>query len=284
MILIADSGSTKTDWCFIEGNNIAEYFKTEGYNPYYATQAYIIESIRKNMPEAIDVSSINEVHFYGAGCHADKIELMEETLYNVFHNCERIRAAGDLLAAARGLLGHREGFAAILGTGTNTGIYDGKEIVEHVDSLGFILGDEGSGAAIGKQILSDYMRNRMPETTKQLFYDTYQLTPGEILNKVYTEPLANRFCASFTRFLALPDVDKSYARELVKGSFHSFFRNLVSSYPNYSQYTFNCVGSIGYHFGDLLMEVMAIYNMEAGKIIPSLIEELANYHLMKSQK
>ncbi|WP_432714568.1 N-acetylglucosamine kinase [Pedobacter sp.] len=281
MILIADSGSTKTDWCLLDEAGTETYFTTEGYNPFYADKAYISRSIKNSIPSHIDTFSVSKIHFYGAGCQDDQTEVMCNILQEVFENADEINAEVDLLAAARGLLGNQPGFAAILGTGTNTCLYDGRGITHNIDSLGFILGDEGSGAAIGKQLLSDYLRNKMPASVRELFLDTYGLKPDEVIHKVYSEPFANRFCAGFTKFLKQPGVDESYSHQLVKHSFTALFQNLVSCYPSYSAYTFNCIGSVGYHFQDVLSEVLDEFGMKQGKILSSLIRELVSYHKMK---
>lgn len=278
MILVADSGSTKTDWCLISASKQDVYFSTEGYNPYFAGRQYIIDSIKRGLPDHIQPEAIEQVYFYGAGCQEGKIEVMREILQTVFPDSTGISVEVDLLAAARGLLKDKPGFAAILGTGTNTCLYNGKAIVHNIDSLGFILGDEGSGAAIGKKILGDYLRNKMPVTVSQSFKTIYKLSPAEIINKIYSEPLANRFCASFTVFLTRPEIDKNYSRKLVRLSFREFFQQLVSCYPKYTEHTFNSVGSVGYYFKDILLEVLQEFNMEPGNIIKSLIHELVNYH------
>ena len=278
MILVADSGSTKTDWCLIKPSEEDIYFTTEGYNPYFAGRQYIIDSIKRGLPETIEAEKIQQVYFYGAGCQEDKVEVMREILQTVFPDCTGVSVDVDLLAAARGLLKNKPGFAAILGTGTNTCLYDGKEIVHNIDSLGYILGDEGSGAAIGKKILGDYLRNKMPDAVSLAFKRTYKLSAAEIINKIYGEPLANRFCASFTVFLTQPEIDQSYSRKLVRSSFREFFQQLVSCYPEYTEYTFNSVGSVAYYFKDILLEVLQEFNMKPGIIIRSLIQELANYH------
>lgn len=278
MILIADSGSTKTDWCLLDSDGKRNYFVTEGYNPHFSDEQHIVQSIKSNFPAEINRLKIREIHFYGAGCQDDKIEVMQGALWTVFPECEQITAEVDLLAAARGLLGNKPGFAAILGTGTNSCIYDGSKIIHNIDSLGFILGDEGSGAAIGKKILSDYLRNKMPESVREAFYNNYQLYPAEIIDQIYGQPLANRFCASFTRFLKHPEVDPDYGYQLVRSSFTEFFTELVSCYPAYNSYTFNCIGSVSYHFKDILEEVLDDFQMRPGRILSSLIAELASYH------
>lgn len=278
MILIADSGSTKTDWCRINPEGENSYFKTEGYNPYFADSAYIEESMRSSIPESIDPLKVTEVHFYGAGCQDDKIEVMRDILRSVFPNCKKLSPEVDLLAAARGLLGNNAGFAAILGTGMNTCIYDGQKVNLNIDSLGYVLGDEGSGAAIGKKILSDFLRDKMPEAVKKEFTNTFKLSPSEIIHRIYMEPLANRFCASFVPFLNQTGIDSYYRHRLIKSSFTEFFKNLVSYYPGYTDYTFNCIGSVGFYFRDILSEVLIENKMKPGRIQKSLIHELVTYH------
>jgi N-acetylglucosamine kinase-like BadF-type ATPase len=238
----------------------------------------MIASIRSSISVHIDPKEISKLHFYGAGCEADKIGVMTEVLSSVFSNCQQLNAQVDLLAASRGLLGRKPGFAAILGTGTNTCMYDGVNITKNIDSLGFILGDEGSGGAIGKRILSDYLRNKMPPFVCTKFEQLYQFSAEEIIHQVYVEPMPNRFCAQFAKFLNHPDMDADYSHKLVKASFQQFFENLVCCYPGYTEYTFNCVGSVAYHFKSILLDVLDEFNMAPGLIIPSLITELVDYH------
>jgi hypothetical protein len=183
------------------------------------------------------------------------------------------------LAAARALLGHTEGFAAILGTGTNTCIYDGKNVVQNIDSGAYILGDEGSGCYIGKKLLVDYLRGYMPEAVRKNFWETYHLTPDDVNEQVYSQPLANRFCAGFSKFVYDNNVHLEYTRNLVKTSFEDFFRNLVTHYPNYKSYSFNCIGSVGYNFRNVLEEVVTEHGMKMGNIIRSPIDNLVKFHL-----
>jgi len=281
MIIIADSGSTKTDWCVVTSEKEQIHFSTEGYNPYFVGEEYIVNSIRNSFPAEIDIAEINEVHFYGAGCQEDEVDEMLKILKAVFFNARTINAEVDLLAAARGLLGNEPGFAAILGTGTNTCLYDGSRITQNIDSLGFMLGDEGSGAMIGKRILSDFLREKMPLNVKQAFIKRYGFKSEEIMHKVYKEPQPNRFCANFTKFLTQPEMDKAYVYQVVRDSFSAFFQNLVSCYPRYEEYAFNVVGSIGYYFKDTLEEVVHAYNMRMGTVIISPIRELTAYHMNK---
>ena len=270
MIIIADGGSTKTNWCLIDSTGKKILFNTEGYNPYFSDTDYIIASMQKTMPSDLPITEIKEVYYYG-----DALK--------VIFNVAEIKIGHDLLAAARALLGDKKGFAAILGTGTNTCIYDGKDVSVNIDSLAYILGDEGSGCYIGKKLLADYIRGYMPKNVHDIFWETFKLTPNDILNAVYTQPLPNRFCASFSKFVYDINVNIDYSRNLVKTSFDDFFKNLVSHYPNYKDYEFNCIGSVAYNFRNVLEEVASEYGMKVGKIMRSPIDDLVQYHLKHSK-
>jgi N-acetylglucosamine kinase-like BadF-type ATPase len=279
MIIIADGGSTKTNWCLVTEEGKKVYFNTEGYNPYFSSTAYIVQSLMENLPTDLEKSEITEVNYYGAGCSTDDMRnIVAEAMKAVFTKA-RVYIGHDLLAAARALLGTSEGFAAILGTGTNTCIYNGKEVVNNIDSGAYILGDEGSGCYIGKKLLVDYLRGYMPEPVRALFWDTFKLTPDDVNEQVYTQPRANRFCASFSKFVYDNNVHIEYSRNLVRTSFEDFFRNLVTHYPDYQRYTFNCIGSVGYNFRNVLEEVVAENGMVVGNIIRSPIDNLVKYHL-----
>lgn len=279
MIIIADGGSTKTNWCLLNEAGQKIYFNTEGYNPYFVSSEYIVDSLQKALSADLELDKITEVNYYGAGCSTeDKMKIVSDAMGAVFKNAI-INVGHDLLAAARALLGLEKGFAAILGTGTNTGIYDGKDIAHSIDSGAYILGDEGSGCYIGKKLLTDYLRGYMPEIVRQRFWDTYKLTADEVSDNIYTQPLANRFCASFSKFVYDNNVHAEYSRKIVKTSFVDFFENLVSHYSNYKDYTFNCIGSVGYNFRNVLEETAIEYGMTIGKIIRSPIDDLVRYHV-----
>ena len=279
MIIIADGGSTKTNWCLLDDEGKKIYFNTEGYNPYFVDETYIIDSLRKNLPEDLKFDKITEVNFYGAGVHnEEKANELKEAFQVVFHS-SKIFIGHDLLGAARALLGKSKGFAAILGTGTNTCIYDGHDISHQIDSGAYILGDEGSGCYIGRKLLIDYLRGYMPEAVRSNFWDTYKLTPDDIQEHVYTKPLANRFCAQFSKFVYDNTSNLEYTRNLVKTSFEDFFRNLVSRYPDYKTYELNCIGSVAYNFRNVLEEVATDYGMKLGKLIRSPIDDLVQFHI-----
>ena len=278
MMLVADSGSTKTDWGIISADGLTTYFSTSGYNPFFMD----IDSIRAAISSEVGVHlaplEVQCVFFYGAGCQGSQVSNMERALRQVFTAAVTVEVSVDLLAAAKALLGDHPGFAAILGTGTNTCLYGGSAITYHIDSLGFLLGDEGSGAAIGKRILTDFLRNQMDSPIRDAFKRKYGLHEAEIMEQVYASNYPNRYCASFTRFLDEPEAEGKYRERIVGEAFRVFFEKLVCLYPAYRTLTFNCVGSVGYHFSDLLKIEAENRGMEVGLILPTVIEKLTLYH------
>ncbi|MBO9635912.1 MAG: N-acetylglucosamine kinase [Chitinophagaceae bacterium] len=274
MILIADSGSTKTTWSLLAGQEEVLRFQTEGYNPYFVSGEYIAASLGRSMPERLAPADIDTVYFYGAGCEEDRIAIMNHSLASVFSNAE-VFVYMDLLAAARGLLGTSAGFVSILGTGSNTCLYDGEKIIHHIDSLGFILGDEGSASYLGRKVLQDYLRGTMPAAVAHRFDNQYGISREEIFNNVYTKPLANRYCAGFCKFLQL---DCDYSRSTIRAGFRQFFGNLVALYPDYSSYSFNCSGSVGFVFREILEDVAAEFGMKTNSVLTGPIEGLVAYH------
>ncbi len=278
MILIADGGSTKCNWCQLDEAQNRAYFNTEGYNPDFMDTAAIVASLTRNLPDTLPRDQVREVHFYGAGVSsAQKAEVIAAALRQLFSRA-KVTVTEDLLAAARALLGRQPGFAAILGTGTNSCLYDGEKITYNVDSLGYFLGDEGSGSFFGKRLLRDYLRGLLPDGLQEIFKETYSLgSRNDILNQLYNQPLPNRYLASFAKF-AYDYNNVSYCRDIVLEGFEAFFHNLVLHYPRYQDYTFNCVGSVGYNFRDVLTQVARGHGMEVGKIIRSPIDDLVTFH------
>jgi len=278
MILIADGGSTKTTWCLVDAHNTRSFFHTEGYNPEFISTAGIIASLRQNLPATLALDTITDLYYYGASVvSAAQVATVADAMRAVFARA-RVFVGHDLLAAARALLGRQPGFAAILGTGTNSCVYDGERVAHNVDSLGYFLGDEGSGAFIGKALLRDYLRGDMPAGLATEFHATCGLERDDILDHLYNKPFPNRFIASFAKF-AYDHNNVSYCRQLVVESFDLFFRNIIAKYPDYQSHTFNCVGSVGYNFRDALAQVATAHGMRVGKIIRSPIDDLVSYHL-----
>ena len=277
MILVADSGSTNTNWCLLDATTNAVYFKTEGYNPYFVNVPYILQSLKAGLPTNINPEKVSVVYFYGSGCFEEKTTNIKIALRQIFTHAD-IYVGLDLLGSARAVLGNHRGFAAILGTGTNSCLFDGDKITANIDSLGYLMGDEGSGYYIGKKLLGDYIRGYMPLAVRTEFYSAYEIGREEIMERVYAEKLPNRYCAGFTRFITESTSDTSYTNKIVKDSFIDFFECLVTKYENYKDYSFNCTGSIAFVFKDMLSETAAKYGMETGLILKTPIEGLAKYH------
>lgn len=276
MILIADSGSTKTEWFLLNGNGENQTILSEGYNPYFVDTPYINNSLQRIFPNDNLNTNISKVFFYGSGCFPDKAPVITNAIAQIFPNAS-VTAELDLLAAARALLGKEKGFAAILGTGTNSCLYDGENIIQNIDSLGFILGDEGSGTHIGKSILSEYIREFMHPDLSNEFAHEFKLTKADIFHHIYDKPFPNRFCSRFTEF-AKKHIEHPYMSNLVENCFREFFTNLVSRYNHYQLYSFNCIGSIGTVFQEQLQNVASSFGMKTGAIARSPMEGLIRYH------
>jgi N-acetylglucosamine kinase-like BadF-type ATPase len=279
--LIADSGSTKTSWALTntETGKFIE-LNTVGYNPYFIDAEGISTSLKKDLLPQINNQSIREIYFYGAGCSTEsKQQVIKDALLAIFPEVEVIYVNHDLLASARALLADKTGFAAILGTGANTCIYDGNNCVLNVDSLGYLLGDEGSGSYIGRKLLRDYMRKLMPPDLQESFNTKFDLVSNDqIIKTLYGHQFPNRYLASFCRFTE-DHKDHKYITKIIIEAFSDFFENLVSKYPSYQDYSFNCVGSVGYHFKSQLTQVANKYGMQVGKIIQSPMKDLVDFHL-----
>ncbi len=276
MIIVADSGSTKTSWAVLKNAEEPKQFSTEGYNPYYVDSEYIRKSITTNFSYQVETNDVKQIYFYGAGCAGGKDEIVKRALNDVFPHAS-IVIESDLIAAAKSLFGDKDGFVSILGTGTNTGVYSNGEIVNQVNSLGFFMGDEGSGAYLGRKLLSLFARRAMPIELMEALEDDYQLTPNAVVPAFYDAELQNRYSAKFTVFLS-NHIEHTYIKKLVKNAFVDFFENIVCLYPNYRSYQLNSIGSIGFTFIDQLKEVAYSYGMNVGKINKSPMEGLIAYH------
>ena len=275
MILIADSGSTSTNWVLVEHGKSVQSLFTPGINPFYQTPEEIAGEIA-TLTLNVKPSSVKAIYFYGAGCVADKIEMVKHAIAQSFTQSQ-IYVESDLVAAARGLLQHEAGIACILGTGSNSCFYDGKNIVSNVSPLGFILGDEGSGAVLGKKFIADCLKNQLPEELKNKFLTTFGLTANDIINHVYRKPFPNRYLAQFTPFLA-ENMAEPAIYNLIFDSFTDFFVRNVMQYPNFEEYPVSFVGSIAYYFKDILEVVAFELGITLGEIKQSPLEGLVAFH------
>ena len=273
MKLIADSGSTKTAWAVVENPN--NVIKTDGINPIFMDSAQIENTLRTQLLPNI-VETITEVYFYGAGCaNEEKINIVRTAIQSVFGEI-KVEIASDLLGAARGLCGHQSGIACILGTGSNSCFYENDNISWNVPALGFILGDEGSGAVLGKLLMGNIFKNQLPETVKQDFVQTYGYNMMDVIEKVYRSPLPNRFLASFGPFIAkhkeVPEM-----KEMITSALESFIVRNVKQYP-YTTMPVSFTGSIAYYFSNILQELADKHNFTIGKIEKDPLQGLVEYH------
>ncbi len=279
MILIADSGATKTQWCGInpDGSGRRDFF-SQGYNPNYISGEDIVADILSCLPAEFNPGEVDEIYFYGAGVTPLQYPFMESTLRKVFTKARNVFIAMDTLASCRALLQRNPGFAAILGTGTNSVLYDGVNEGLNIDSCGFILGDEGSGGYLGKRLITDYIRGNMPEKVHELTGKELGMSGEELIDTIYTKPFPNRFCAQYAKFINEHLDFDPYFPELVRDSFVKFFDRIVTHYPDYRKYTFNAVGSVAYYFRPLLQPVVEHYGMQMGTILKAPMDGLVKYH------
>lgn len=282
MILIADSGSTKTDWCLCNNGTILQSIQTQGINPYHQSEEAIEEVLNKELKSQLmqnselEVRSSYSVIFYGAGCANETANnRVKEAIQKVL-GVDNITIHSDLLGAARALCGHEEGIACVLGTGSNSCLYNGKEIIANIPPLGYILGDEGSSAVLGRRLVGDCLKNQLPEALRQEFLSEYQLTQEIILEKVYRQPLANRFLASLTPFLS-KHRDVPEIHTLLVESFVDFFVRNVKQYRR-PWLPIHFVGSIANAFNAEVREAAESLGMEVGSTLQSPIEGLVKYH------
>jgi len=276
MILIADSGSTKTNWCLVEQGQIVSEIVTDGINPFYQTDMEIIALLDDQLIPKLENTDIDRIFFYGAGCSfPEKKILVSRGLVRFFGN-SMIEIQSDLLGASRSLFQQEKGIACILGTGSNSCYYDGKDITQNVSPLGFILGDEGSGAVLGKLFLADCLKNQLPPELKKEFLSRYELTPEIILDAVYKKPFPNRFLAQFTHFLA-EKIEEPSVFNLVYDSFDAFLVRNVMQYP-LEDMKVGCIGSVAYYFRDTLEIVASERRIEISDIIQNPMEGLVKFH------
>ncbi|MCL2131435.1 MAG: ATPase [Lentimicrobiaceae bacterium] len=280
MILIADSGSTKTTWCLLsEKKSRPIYLETKGINPNYLAKSSILEILKNELgtPPPYFAEEVREVYFYGSGCSTVRNQkIIRESLLAITPNAAII-VEHDLLGAAISLCGSGKGVACILGTGSNSCFYDGKNIKKETLSLGYLLGDEGGGAYIGKKILYHYLKNHYPQELKTAFEAKYQKTPPEFIASLYGCGNIASFFANFTYF-ACENIAHRCMQDLVKGCFRDYFREQVLIYEESKHYPIGFVGSIAFIFQKELKEVAEEFQLKVGKIIKNPIEGLIDFH------
>jgi len=277
--LIADSGATKCEWALLQ-NGKKKKFITQGISPYFLSKEQIAELFRKELLPKLKGISVNKVHFYGTGlANPENVKAVKWAFKQVLTEAT-VNAYTDLLAAARALCNNEKGMACILGTGSNSCYYNGKSIVKSSPSLGYILGDEGSGAYLGKRVIQYYLYNTFDEDLKSRFDARFTTTPIEILENVYKMPLANRYLASFAIFLA-ENRGHYMIENIIEDTLNDFFYTHLCKYKESWTHPINFIGGVAYGCRDVIKDLCSSYELELGKVMAKPIEGLITFHSEK---
>ena len=277
MILIGESSSSKTEWCITSRfeTEIIEHCITDGINPYLQTRKQISHIIRLQLPPEFFKIRCSTIYFYSAGCANDeKKEIVKASLESQFRTPSVIES--DLVGAARALFGNEAGIACILGTGSNSCFYDGAKVVKNVKPLGFILGDEGSGASMGKSFLADCLKGLAPKELVEPFYDLYKIDENEILDFIYNQQSPQKLLYTLSYFLS-EHLDHEYIYNLVKDNIKSFFERNILQYDA-SKYPIRFVGAVAVMHSNILREVAAEYGLKVDQIVGKSMKGLMEYH------
>lgn len=276
MILIADSGSTKTDWSVVKCGQPIKQVQTKGLNPFFLSEEETGNEISTALLPQLETDTFDAVYFYGAGCTAEKSPSVKKILASLLKVSGTIEVCTDILAAARALCGREPGIACIIGTGSNSCYYDGEKIEHNVPPLGFILGDEGSGAVLGKLLVGDILKDQLSPELKERFLRQFELSPADIIERVYRKPFPNRFLASLSPFLA-QHIHEPVIHSLVLKSFKAFFKRNVMQY-DYLNHKAHFIGSVAYCYQEVLVEAAAATDVRMGTIMKSPMQGLIEFH------
>lgn len=277
MILIADSGSTKTSWILTDGKKVKQNIQTSGYNPYYYQGEGLLNTIRTELSPQLRNSNIYSIFFYGSGCSSvANCSTVKQALAQLFPDSQ-IAVNHDLYGAALALLHNDEGIACILGTGSNSCYWDGYKIISNVPSVGYLLGDEGSGTYIGKLILKGILEEKAPIEIRKRFYDEHNTTFEGVLFNIYNEVNPNRFISKVSMF-AKRNTNNQWVRSTIKQSFIDFIENQIVQYTNYQNLKVSFTGSVAHYYKNILLEACNEYNITTDIILKDPIEGLFNYH------
>ena len=277
MILIADSGSTKTDWRILDQEGKVSQARTSGLNPYHETEESMAKVLRDELLPQVVEQSISQVYFYGAGCATESAcASVASSLKQVFPDAAS-EINNDQLGAARALCGHEAGIACILGTGSNTCLYDGEKIIDNIPPMGYIIGDEGSGSNIGKELLNRYFRRELPEKISNRLEKRFDMSKDAVLEHVYRQPFPNRYMAGFAKFV-FQNLKEPYLMQMVYDILSNFFDKTVCRYDQYQQYKIHFTGSIAFYFGNLLRQVANDKGLRIFNILEGPIAGLTLYH------
>ncbi len=277
MILLADSGSTKTDWVIIDKSQIIKNITTQGFNPFFFTHEEITKEVKNRFSEDKTNELIEEIYFYGAGCSSDAMkEIIINGLQPVFRNAQ-IKVKSDLLGTARAMFFNEPGIAVILGTGASSGFYNGTYISKAIKSLGYVFGDEGGGDHIGKLFITRFLTDSLSKDIQEKFVHRFNLDKDQILQKVYREPFPNNYLASFCEFVAENKSSKE-VNDIVEQSFNALFEKYINRYPDYKSYKIRVTGSIGHIFDNELKRIADQHGCKIDMILQKPILKLIDYH------
>ncbi len=276
MIIIADSGSSKIDWRLLDASGAVRQAQSPGFNPYYQPIEHLHASLNQVVVPAA-TQDVKRIYYYGTGVSSAKNQDLVRSAFLQYFPAAKVDVAWDLLGAARALCGHEPGIACILGTGSNSCYYDGKEITGQVANLGWILADEGSGTSLGKALLIDYLRNKMPEKLASQFHQRFPYTREEFLEKIYQQEKPSTFLATFSKFI-FQHLKEPYCYQLVYKAFTEFFENNVMKYPDYQKLKVHFVGSIAFYYSDLLRQVANDNGVVVRNILETPIAGLTLFH------
>lgn len=274
--MIADSGSTKTDWVLIKNKQCVKKITTKGINPYFQSPQHIQQEIQQQLIPLLPTISLKHIYYYGAGCTPQKAPIIKSILQQALPFVENIEVQSDLLAAARALCGNKEGIACILGTGSNSCYYNGTNIAQQVPALGFILGDEGGGDYLGKCLVSDILKNQLGKQLQQKFFKQFNTNMADIIENVYNQPFPNRYLAQFNVFLEQNKAQQPIHNLLVN-AFTLFISRNIMQYP-YKTLPLNCIGSIAVIYQEELTLAAKALGVMVGKVCKSPMPGLIAYH------
>lgn len=276
MLLIADSGGTKTTWAFVEASGKVGYSETDGMQPYFQTTSQLSQTVQ-HLPQEW-VKGTKQLYFYGAGLGAkEQASKIESVLKSYFPDSTQLEVQTDMVGTARALCQHEAGMTAILGTGSNTCLYDGQKIVQNSRGFGFILGDEGSGAIMGKRLIIDYLYNQIPKNFRYELEEQYDLTVDKVLKKVYQKDAPNRYLAGFSHFVHKYRTE-AYFHTLLQTHFSDFFEKRIVIFEGYNNLPLHLTGSIAFYFLVDIQRVAVMFGVKIGKVLRNPLEGLVMYH------
>jgi glucosamine kinase len=275
-ILIADSGSTKTDWCLIQ-NSKKKNWQSQGINPYFLQENEIVSIFANECKINVEKKPIDEIHFYGAGVNSEDKKKIIERCLKLHFKSKKVKSYSDMLASAQATCQHKKGIACILGTGSNTCLYDGKKIAFKTMSLGYVLGDEGGGTHLGKKILQYYLHDIFDKELKASFEKQYQNLLPDLLEAIYRKPFPNRFLAQFANFI-FEHRGHFMIENIAEDCLNDLFINHLLRYPNVHELPVHFTGSVAYYLQDIIKIMCTQYEMNCGSILQKPIKGLIEYH------